>query len=105
MLIVGRMNKIGVDNPKTIFFKLFHSTSNLLIMQQKSEWYEQWELLQCNELFLFKDWIYPATLKDFRGKDVLECGCGGGQHTSFVSPFAKSVTAVDLNTVDIAKER
>ena len=48
-------------------------------MQQKSEWYEQWELLQCNELFLFKDWIYPATLKDFRGKDVLECGCGGGK--------------------------
>ncbi len=74
-------------------------------MQQKSEWYQQWELLQCNELFLFEDWICPATLEDFRGKDVLECGCGGGQHTSFVSPFAKSVTAVDLNTVEIAKER
>ncbi len=74
-------------------------------MQQKSEWYEQWELLQCNELFLFEDWIYPVTLEDFRGKDVLECGCGGGQHTSFISPYAKSVTAVDLNTIEIAKER
>jgi SAM-dependent methyltransferase len=74
-------------------------------MQQKSEWYEQWELLQCNELFLFEDWICPVTLEDFRGKDVLECGCGGGQHTSFISPFAESVTAVDLNTVEIAKER
>jgi SAM-dependent methyltransferase len=74
-------------------------------MQEKSEWYEQWELLQCNELFLFEDWIYPVTLEDFRGKNILECGCGGGQHTSFVSPFAKSVTSIDLNTVEIAKER
>jgi len=74
-------------------------------MQRKNEWYEQWELLQCNELFLFEDWISPATLEDFRDKDVLECGCGGGQHTSFISPYAESVTAVDLNTVEIAKER
>tara|TARA_B100000686_G_C16672635_1_gene907359 strand:+ start:380 stop:1150 length:771 start_codon:yes stop_codon:yes gene_type:complete len=75
-------------------------------MQKKQkEWYEQFKLYQDNELFLFKDWIYPATLEDFRGKDVLECGCGEGQHTSFISPYAKSVTAIDLNTIKIAKER
>ena len=76
-------------------------------MQQikQKQWHGQWQLLQCNELFLFKDWIYPSILEDFRGKDVLECGCGGGQHTSFISPYAKSVTAVDLNTIEIAKER
>jgi hypothetical protein len=66
-------------------------------MQQKSEWYGQWELLQCNELFLFKDWIHPNALEDFRSKDVLECGCGGGQHTSFISPCAKFISTVDLN--------
>jgi hypothetical protein len=36
-------------------------------------------MLQCNELFLFKGWVYSATLEDFRGKDVLESGCGGGK--------------------------
>ncbi len=71
---------------------------------KQSEWSEQWTLLQDNELFLFKDWILPNTLEDFSGKEVLECGCGGGQHTSFVAPYAKSVIAVDLNTADIAKE-
>ena len=72
---------------------------------KQSEWHQQWSLLEDNELFLFNDWILPNTLEDFRGKDVLECGCGGGQHTSFVAPYAKSVTAVDLNTTDIARIR
>jgi SAM-dependent methyltransferase len=72
---------------------------------KQDEWHDQWSMLQDDELFLFKDWIAPLTLEDFRGKTVLECGCGGGQHTSFVAPFAKEVTAVDLNTVDIARLR
>lgn len=76
-------------------------------MQQlkQKEWRKQWEMFRDDEFFLFKDWIYPNTLEDFRGKDVLECGCGGGQHTSFIAPYAKSITAVDLNTIDIAIER
>ena len=72
---------------------------------KQSEWFEQWTLLEDNELFLFKDWILPSTLEDFRDKDVLECGCGGGQHTSFIAPYTKSVTAVDLNTTELARER
>jgi len=75
-------------------------------MQQKQqEWHKQWTMLDCNELFLFKDWISPVTLDDFKEKESLECGCGGGQHTSFVAPYAKHHTAVDLNTVDIARKR
>lgn len=81
-------------------------TENISGQQVKqSEWLEQWTLLQDNELFLFKDWILPNTLEDFRDKEVLECGCGGGQHTSFIAPYAKSVTAVDLNTTELAQER
>ena len=72
---------------------------------KQSEWHQQWSLLEDNELFLFNDWILPNTLEDFRGKDVLECGCGGGQHTSFIAPYAKWLTAVDLNTTDIARIR
>lgn len=62
-------------------------------------------MFECTERFLFDKWIAPATCADFIGKDVLECGCGGGQHTSFVAPYARSVTAVDLNTTDIARQR
>jgi SAM-dependent methyltransferase len=76
-------------------------------MEQKKqkEWHEQWSMLKDDEEFLFKDWIYPVTMEDFRGKTVLECGCGGGQHTAFVAPYAAHHTAVDLNTTDIARER
>ncbi len=69
------------------------------------EWREQWTLFQDSEQFLFEEWIAPVTLNDIRGKTVFEAGCGGGQHTSFMAPLAKSVTAVDLNTTDIARER
>lgn len=74
-------------------------------MNSKSEWHQQWSMFEDNEKFLFDEWIAPVRLEDFSGKDVLECGCGGGQHTSFVAPYAKSITAVDLNTTDIARER
>ena len=59
---------------------------------KQSEWHEQWSLYQDDERFLFEDWIRPASLDDLRGKDVLECGCGGGQHTLFMAEAAKSVT-------------
>ena len=69
------------------------------------EWFEQWKIFDDDELFLFNDWIFPYILDDFSGKTVLECGCGGGQHTSFIAPFAKNVTSVDLNTIPIARKR
>jgi SAM-dependent methyltransferase len=70
-----------------------------------SEWRAQWSMFRDDERVLFEEWIAPVTLEDLRGKDVLECGCGGGQHTGFMAPFAASVTAVDLNTADLARER
>ncbi len=73
--------------------------------EQQKEWHDQWSLVEDNELFLFEDWIYPTTLDDFAGKDVVEFGCGGGQHTSFVSSRANTITSVDLNCVEIAEER
>ncbi len=72
---------------------------------KQSEWHEQWSLLRDDELFLFKDWIYPHPIEEFSGKTVLEGGCGGGQHTSFVAPYAKEIVSVDLNTTDLAKQR
>lgn len=76
-----------------------------MIQRKQNEWHEQWEMLRDDELFLFEDWIQPVTLDDFRGKTVLECGCGGGQHTSFIAPYATHITAIDLNTSDLARQR
>ncbi len=70
-----------------------------------SEWHDQWAMFSDDEKFLFEEWIAPFTLEDFRGKTVLECGCGGGQHTAMIAPVASWVTAVDPNTIDIAKRR
>ncbi len=69
------------------------------------EWHEQWSLFRKPEIpFLFEEWIFPNKLEDFRGKSVLECGCGGGQHTALMAPFANKIVAVDLNTIDLAKD-
>jgi len=76
-----------------------------MVQLKQDAWHKQWEFFQDEEMFLFLDWIYPVTLEDFRDKNILECGCGGGQHTSFLASYAKSITAVDLNTVDLAAER
>ncbi len=72
-------------------------------MQQKqSEWAWQWERLYDDNLWLFTEWIRPNTLETFRGKDILDCGCGGGQHINFTAPVAKSVTGIDLNALESA---
>lgn len=75
-------------------------------MQKKHrEWHDQWRLLQDEDFFLFDEWIAPRTLKDFLNKEVLECGCGGGQHTLYLANQVKSIVAVNLNTLSLAKSR
>ena len=72
---------------------------------QREAWHWQWSMFADDEKSLFEEWIAPATISDFTDKHVLEGGCGGGQHTFLVAPVAASVTAVDLNTIDLAQAR
>ena len=73
-------------------------------MQKKqSEWNWQWNKAYDNNIWLFKQWIYPNKLGDFKDKKVLDCGCGGGQHLNFVAPYCKEVLGIDLNTPEIAR--
>ena len=72
--------------------------------EQQSDWQFQWEHYQDDSLWLFQEWIHPHTLETFRDKDVVDCGCGGGQHVQFVAPYARSVLGIDLNTVELAQE-
>ncbi|MBF0323970.1 MAG: class I SAM-dependent methyltransferase [Alphaproteobacteria bacterium] len=73
--------------------------------QQQAEWLNQWSMFTDGERFLLEDWIRPASLGDLQGKDVLECGCGGGHHTAAFAEVARTVTAVDLNCADLAQGR
>jgi SAM-dependent methyltransferase len=70
---------------------------------KQANWREQWELFHDDSLFLFEEWIKPQTLEIFRGKTVVDCGCGGGQHIEFVAPLAAEVLGIDLNTTDVAR--
>ena len=73
------------------------------IQRKQDEWAWQWDHIYDDNEWLFREWIQPITLEDFRGKDVLDCGCGGGQHINFVAPYAASVTGVDLNAIGSAQ--
>lgn len=73
-------------------------------MQKKQkEWEWQWGRYHDQSLWLFREWIWPNKLEDFRGKSVADCGCGSGQHLNFVAPYARLVVGIDLNTADIAR--
>ena len=76
--------------------------NNLMQQKKQTEWHWQWDSLYDSSLFLFKEWLDPYTLEDFKDKLVLDAGCGGGQHVNFVAPFAKKVVGLDLNSVDVA---
>lgn len=70
--------------------------------EKQFEWHWQWDSLYDDSLFLFKEWIYPIKLEDFKRKLVLDAGCGGGQHINFIAPYAKKVVGLDLNSIDVA---
>lgn len=57
---------------------------------------------------LFLGWIYPLNQDFFKGKTVLDAGCGGGQLTYWALKFgARKVVGVDLSdeAIKVAKER
>lgn len=46
----------------------------------------------------FGDWISPISAKDFRGKTVLEAGCGKGRHSRLVASWQPAaIYSVDLS--------
>ncbi len=74
-------------------------------MQQKeSAWDWQWQRMKNSSEWLFWDWIAPNTKETFAGKNVLDCGCGGGQHLQAVAPYCRSILGVDLNAGESAKK-
>jgi SAM-dependent methyltransferase len=70
---------------------------------KQGEWAWQWEQVFDENTWLFPEWIAPNRLADFRDKDVLDCGCGAGQHLHQVAPLCRTVTGIDLNAAEIAR--
>ena len=67
--------------------------------QHFSEWHPEFEAQ-------FLDWIYPLEPSSFRGKRVLDAGCGTGRHAFHAASYgAEAVIALDLSSaVDAARE-
>lgn len=68
---------------------------------------EQWKtfdhMAEYQEAWL-RDWLTPLGPDDFRGRSVLEAGCGKGRHTVVVADWgAHDIVALDLSeSVDVA---
>ncbi len=74
-------------------------------MQKKqSEWEWQWNKNYEYNRWIFTEWIHPIKLKDFKNKEVLDCGCGGGHQLNFIAPYCKSAVGIDFNSSDIARK-
>ena len=73
-------------------------------MQKSGDaWKWQWTKYYDEDLWLFKEWIYPNKLEDFKNKEAVDCGCGAGTQLNFIAPYCKYALGIDLNTYQIAK--
>jgi len=54
--------------------------------------------------FLYQDWIYPWKFENFRDKEVMDAGSGPGVHVRLIAPYAKHLTAVDLEALSTTRE-
>ena len=71
------------------------------------EWHAQWSdnaHIPPVE-WLLANWIYPNRLEDFRDKEVLEGGCGGGHLMAVVQPYARRLVGLDMSADAVARER
>jgi SAM-dependent methyltransferase/uncharacterized protein YbaR (Trm112 family) len=61
-----------------------------------SEMYPEWESN-------FRDYMFPLTAESFRGKKVLDAGCGIGRHAYYAARCGAEVWAVDISdAVEVA---
>ena len=85
-----------------------HREGTAMAQQPQQEWSYQWSRFNFKpeeSRFLFEEWIHPNRLEDFRGKRVLDAGCGYGHHLRLVAPLAREIVGVDLNTAPLAREK
>lgn len=82
--------------------------TKLVGQQREPEWLWQWSHMQGEEHQsekLFWEWVHPLTPDDFRGKRVLDGGCGGGHMLDYLKDIIKTGVGVDMNTADLVQKR
>lgn len=82
---------------------LFSRTQQKTVRGFGYEW-QQFSQLYKEYKAQFLDWIWPLSERFFKGKRVLDAGCGTGRHAYYAAQFgAKEVVAFDLGpAIDVA---
>jgi SAM-dependent methyltransferase len=87
--------------------RIFESSCDEPVTRTVQNFGEQWT--RFNEMHdtyreQFLDWVYPLTEQDFKGKIVLDAGCGMGRLLNFAAKFgASEAIGIDLSSaVDTA---
>ena len=100
------MNKIAKPAPSVRFIialnKLFPKVVHPFNIEPKSKFsYSEWEFERGNQTIgKYFPAYSPETILE--GKDVLDCGCGGGgKSVYYACNGAKSVTGLDINDKDL----
>lgn len=69
-----------------------------------NRWNYQWSRLENDDERIFCDWIAPTRLEDFRGKRVLDAGCGKGSYARLVARSADTVVGLDKFAIPAARK-
>ena len=73
-----------------------------MTQQKQNEWEYQWKRLEDHAEWLFAEWIHPNKVEEWKGKSVLDAGCGPGHHSRIAARSAARVVGLDLNTSALA---
>lgn len=116
-----RADKHEVDALYSILYKLVHDLDNsidLSTKQTEDTFSFQWEKLSQGEYMLTDPWFKGEVERIiceeeilvnkswFKGKRVLDAGCGGGRWSYGLAKMGAEITAVDINTsaLELTKE-
>ncbi|MBX9850851.1 MAG: class I SAM-dependent methyltransferase [Cytophagaceae bacterium] len=110
--LLNKADKTEVDALYKVLYDAVHNEDqalNLAALQTKDTFGFQWAELKEGEAMLSDKWFKDNVTKIiceeeslikpewFKGKDVIDCGCGGGRWSYGLAKLGANVTAVDIN--------
>ena len=117
LFLVNKADKKDVDELYKLLYDQVHNSDRSLPIaaaQAVDTFGFQWDKLKEGEAMLTDKWFKEnveniITDKEilikadwFKGKDVIDCGCGGGRWSYGLAKLGANITAVDINSSAIA---